>query len=418
MKPVDIALPLASRRWQHLLLAAIMLPVGLGCLGMAVIVAMGGLWAEALIICLFAVVSLALAGASGLQCLIWVHFVPEGIALTLGPYTLRRMPIEEIRLACRVQSRTKASYATRVLLTRHTLDDLTALREKQLRQSPYMRSNIPHRKRRPDWQRQFAAEYLHSKNRNMEFGFLTPGMLWLDHLPELDAILDTMYAEHPISRETFTEPISASVTPWTDADRLHFCRGQCKAGERPIMGTLCMIFILSPLLPIFIPEALEAIVPAVPLSAIFLTLWLLSRDEYDVVHPEAAGIRVTRTGRLLAALSADQIRGILRCEMPTLNSPCGLLVVTTLPPAEVVEREIERLSRTVRGRRLLRSWQQLPGWEERLFVRTCCRLPNLENPRSRGILVMANVPGRADTLEELYPNARRVGVDRLGTIQF
>lgn len=417
MKPADIALPLAVRRWQHLLLAAVMLPVGLGCLGMAVIVAMGGLWAETLIICLFAAASLALAGASGLQCLIWVHFVPEGIALTLGQYTLRRMPIEQVRLACRVQSRTKASYATRVLLTSHPLEELTALGEKRLFQNPYMRSNIPHRKRRPDWQRQFAAEYLHSKNRNMEFGFLTPGMLWLDQLPELETILETMYPEHPIIREDFIEPETTTLTPWTDRDRLHFCRGQCRAGERPIMGTLCLLFVLSPLLPIFIPEALEALVPAVPLSAIFLTAWLLSRDEYDVVHPEAPGIRVTRAGRPLAALSADQIRVILRSEMPTLNFPCGLLVATTLTPAEVVEREIARLNRTARGRRMLAGWQQLPGWEERLFVRACCRLPTMENPQSRGILVMANAPGRADTLEEQYPHARRMRVDNMGSIQ-
>lgn len=418
MKPVDIALPLAIRRWQHLLLAAVMLPIGLGSLGLAVYVILNGLFAEALISICFAVLSLGLGGASLLQCLIWVHFVPEGIALTLGRHTLRRMPIEQVRLACRVQSRTKNSCATRVLFTSHTMEGLTALGEKRLFQNPYMRSNIPYRKRRPDWQRQFAAEYLHSKNRNMEFGFLTPGMLWLDQLPELDTILETMYPDRPIIREDFIEPSATTLTPWADRDRLHFCRGQCKAGERPILGTLSMIFILSPLLPLFVPEALAAIVPAVLLSALFLTLWILSWDEYDVVHPEPEGIRVTRGRRTLAALPADQVRIILRAEMPTLDFPNGLLVVTTLTPAEVVERETARLSRTTWGRRMLGSWRQLPGWEERLFIRGCCRLPNLENPQSRGILVMANAPGRADTLEKLYPNARHMSVDRMGTIQF
>lgn len=418
MKPVDIALPLAVRRWQHLLLAAIMLPVGLVLVVLAVYIAIGGLFAEALITSLFAVLSLGLGGASLLQCLIWVHFVPEGIALTLGRYTLRQMPIGQVRLACRVQSRTRNSYATRVLFTSHTMEALTALGEKRLFQNPYMRSSIQYRKRRPDWQREFAAEYLHSKNRNMEFGFLTPGMLWLDHLPELDAILETMYPDRPIIREDFIEPSTTTLTPWTDKDRLHFCRGAVKAAERPITGAVSMLFILSPLLPIFIPDAMEAIVPAVLLSALFLTLWILSLDEYDVVHPEAEGIRVTRARRTLAALPADQIRVILRAEMPTLNYPHGLLVVTALTPAEVVERETARLSRTAWGRRMLRSWQQLPGWEDRLFVRACCRLPDLENPQSRSILVMANVSGRADTLEELYPNARRVRADRLGDIQF
>lgn len=416
--PVDIALPLAIRRWQHLLLAGIMLPIGLGILGLAIYVALGGLFMEALSISIFAVLSLGLGGASLLQCLIWVHFVPEGIALTLGQYTLRRMPIEEVRLACRVQSRTKNSRVTRTLLSGYTLEGLTALREKQLLQSPYMRSNVPYRKRHPDWQRQFAAEYLHSKNRSMEFGYLKPRLLWLDHLPELDAILETMYPDRPIIREDFIEPQSISSTPWTDRDRLHFCRGQCKAAERPILGTLCMVFILSPLMPLLFPEALSAIVPAVLLSGIFLTLWLLGRDEYDVVHPEAEGIRLTRAGRPLAFLPADQIRVILRSQMSTLSFSHGLLVVTTLTPEEVVAREMERLSRTARGRRMLRSWQQLPGWEERLFVRSCLRLPTIENPQSRGILVMANAPGRADTLEELFPNAQPVTVDKLGAIQF
>ena len=418
MKPVDIALPLASRRWPHLLLAAVMLPIGLGCLGIAVIVVMRGLWAESLIFTLFAVVSLSLGSASVLQCLIWVHFVPEGIALTLGRHTLRRIPITDVRLACRVQSRTKASCATRVLFTSHTMEGLTALREKQLFQNPYMRSSIQYRKRRPGWERQFAAEYLHRKNRNMEFGFLTPGMLWLDDLPELDAILETMYSDHPIIREDFIEPSTTTPIPWTDKDRFHFCRGAVKAAERHITGAVITLFILSPLLPLLIPEALGAIVPAVLLSALFLTLWILSQAEYDVVHPEPEGIRVTRGRRTLAALPADQIRVILRTEMPTLNDPHGPLVVTTLTPTEVVEREMARLRRTDWGRRMLESWQQLPGWEERLFVRGCCRLPTLENPQSRGILVMANAPHRADTLEELYPDARRVSADRMGAIQF
>lgn len=417
MKPVDIALPLASRRWPHLLLAAVMLPIGLGILGLAIYVVLGGLFAEALIGICFAALALGLGGASVLQCLIWVHFVPEGIALTLGRHTLRRMPIGEVRLACRVQSRTKTSCATRVLFTSHTMDALTALREKRLYQNPYMRSSIQYRKRRPGWERQFAAEYLHSKNRNMEFGFLTPGMLWLDDLPELEAILETMYSAHPIIREDFIEPSTTTLIPWTDKDRLHFCRGTVKAAERAITGAVSTLFILSPLLPILIPEALGAIVPAVLLSAMFLTLWILSQEEYDVVHPEPEGIRVTRGRRTLAALPADQIRVILRAEMPTLNDPHGPLVVTTLTPAEVVEREAARLRRTEWGRRLLASWQQLPGWEERLFVRTCCRLPDLRNPQSRGILVMANVSNRADTLEELYPNARRIRVDRLGDVR-
>ena len=45
---------------------------------------------------------LAVSAWEGQQMLWKVHFVPEGIAVTLGPWTLRRIPVEEIRLLCGV----------------------------------------------------------------------------------------------------------------------------------------------------------------------------------------------------------------------------------------------------------------------------------------------------------------------------
>lgn len=50
------------------------------------------------------------------QQMLWkVHFVPEGIAITLGSWTIRRIPVEELRLLCGVLQKKRNKHGTTIV---------------------------------------------------------------------------------------------------------------------------------------------------------------------------------------------------------------------------------------------------------------------------------------------------------------
>lgn len=414
-----ISLPLTQQRWQFVLMICVfstgailaLLGAGYGVIRENDLVA-------ALLTGLLGLVFLGFGILGLIHCFLWVHFVPEGVAVTLGPWTVRRIPAEQLRLAAQVQSPGKSAPITRTVLSRRSLEELAALREKQLAQSFYMRSNIPCRKRQSGWQQKFAEEYLQNRNNLVIVGYLTPDLLWLEHMPEMDAVLDAMYGHLDIPRMDF--PVSyGTSTVWTDPDPRHFCRGRCKPGNWDVIQLVCLSFCLSPLVLFVIPLS------GLPVAALLLGLvsltsllvWLLARGEYDVVHLEDDGIRLTAGNRTLGSIPAPEIRLIIRAEISNGLFYRGFLAVSNLSPAEIAAREITRLERTRTGRRLLAAWRQLPGWEDRLIVRSCCRALSLEGYRARDALLMANVPQRAEMLQKLYPDVPWIHVDTVGQIQ-
>lgn len=416
-KPQCISLPLTQQRWQFILLAGIFLPFALFlfCLGTSQLHELDLM--SGLILCIFVLMFFFFGAASLIQCFLWVHFVPEGVAVTLGSRTLYRIPAEQLRLVCQVQGLGKSSNITRTVLSRRPVEELAALREKQMARNFYMRSNIPVRKRKPDWQQKFVEEYLRRRFDHVLVGYLDPDLLWLEHMPELDAVLEALYGHLDILRMDFPVPIRSS--PWTDLDSRHFCRGCHKPGSRDVLQFICYVFILSPLVLLVIPLS-GLPVAAVMLglvSVIALLVWLLDRGSYDVIHLEDDGIRVTAGNRVLRTIPASDFRFIVRCDSYNALFGQGFLAVSDRSPDEVVAREAARMERSARGRRILAAWRQLPGWEERLLVRACCRALDLAGCRARDVQLMANVPQRIEMLQSLYPDIRWIHADAVGQIR-
>lgn len=416
-KPQCISLPLTRQRWQFILLASIFLPAAVLVFWGVGVVFHEGEAIAGLILCVFGLVFLCFGVLNLIQCFLWVHFVPEGVAVTLGSRTLHRIPAEQLRLVCQVQGLGKSSNITRTVLSRRPVEELAALREKQMARNFYMRSNIPVRKRKPDWQQKFVAEYLSRRFDHVLVGYLDPNLLWLEHMPELDAVLEAMYGHLDIPRMDFPVPVRTSS--WTDPEPRHFCRGCHKPGSRDTLQFVCFIFILSPLVLFVIPLS-GLPVAAVMLglvSVIALLVWLLDRGSYDVIHLEDDGIRVTAGNRVLRTIPASDFRFIVRCDSYNALFGRGFLAVSDRSPEEVVAREAARMERSARGRRILAAWRQLPGWEERLMVRACCRALDLAGCRARDVQLMANVPRRTEMLQSLYPDIRWIHADAVGQIR-
>ena len=417
-KPPCISLPLTRQWWQPLLIAGIFLPFALFilCIGGSQFHEMDLM--TLLILFVFCLVFLFFGVLCLIQCFLWVHFVPEGVAVTLGSRTVRRIPAEELGLVCQVQGMGKSASITRTVLSRRPVEELAALREKQLAGSFYMRSNIPVRKRQPDWQRKFVEEYLRRRFDHVLVGYLDPNLLWLEHMPELDTVLEATYGHLDIPRMDL--PVQyGSPAAWTDSDPRRFCRGRHKPGNRDVLQFVCFIFILSPLVLFVIPLSglpVAALVLGLA-SLIALLVWLLDRGEYDVIHLEDDGIRVTGGNRTLRTIPAGDIRFVVRIESYNILFGQGFLAVSDRSPEEVVALEVARMERSARGRRILAAWRQLPGWEERLLVRACCRALDLAGCRSKDVLLMANVPQRIEMLQRLYPDVRWIHADAVGQIR-
>lgn len=121
-----------------------------------------------------------------------LHLVPQGIAITLLDKNIALFPAEKIGLLCGALHFVKYDTIPLIGVCMYTLDDLAAIREKQLHRNPYYRGNIPYRKRRSDWREKFAQEYL--RRRCNHYGSdPRKDILWLEWDPSRLTLLQQMY---------------------------------------------------------------------------------------------------------------------------------------------------------------------------------------------------------------------------------
>ena len=147
---------------------------------------------EGLVMLIPAVMMLVYTENLTLQLFAQLHFVPEGIAITLGRKTVGLYPAETIGLLCGVIHYGKSTQTPLLAVCKDTAAGIAARREAQLRRNPYYRGNIPYRKRRADWQEKFISEYLTRRLR--AYGFtLRRDILWLDWSAERLAVLQELY---------------------------------------------------------------------------------------------------------------------------------------------------------------------------------------------------------------------------------
>ena len=340
-----------------------------------------------------------------------IHLVPEGIVWTVGPCTLRRIPVEEVRFWCIGAQYSKHGPIYRLGISRKDIPQLARLREAQLLRNPYMRTTVPRVKRSPLWQEKFAGEYIGKKAQANVVGLLGREIVWNAYTPELMALLKTAYPH--VKTWMFPMKYTPYTSKWADRDPNRFCRGKCKETDKPGVMVAWIMFTVSPLLLVAIVREplLMALLPVSCFGLIFGILWYLLRGEYDVVQLEESGIRVMRSGREYSNLPREEIRTLVHVVNGVLGSDSeGFIAVTGFTPEQVREKEMAAMNRTENGRMLLEAWKQTPGWEQRLFARHCVNRINQWGLNSKDYITVYATARRIQILREKYPEVEWIDV--------
>lgn len=407
---MHIAIPAVSQgQWALWLLAGACMPIGILaiCIG---ILDSESVW-ESILLCLAGIPFLI----TGVGCLallfLRMYLVPEGIAWTLGSYTLRRIPVEEVKFWCIGAQYSKNGPIYRLGISRKDIFQLARMREVQMLRNPYMRTTVPRVKRLPLWQEKFAGEYIRKKAQTNVVGLLGRNIVWNAYTPEFMALMKTAYPH--VKTYTFPVKHTPHTSQWVDRDTDRFCRGKCKETDKPGVMMAWVIFTISPLLLVAIvgEPLLMALLPVSCFGLIFGILWYLLRGEYDVVQLEESGIRVMRSGREYSSLPREEIRTLVHVVNGVLGSDSeGFLAVTGFTPEQVREKEMAAMNRTENGRMLLEAWKQTPGWEQRLFSRHCANKIHQWGLNSKEYITVYATAQRIQTLREKYPEAEWIDV--------
>lgn len=121
------------------------------------------------------------------RCLAQLHFVPEGIAVTLFGLTIRRFPAERIRFLSAVQdARAKTDSVDLIAVCSYSLEELTQLARN--------RTLKLFQNSREFWPGEWAGKYLYSRAQSPlgEFNFYRE-ILFLEWAPERLETLMTLY---------------------------------------------------------------------------------------------------------------------------------------------------------------------------------------------------------------------------------
>ena len=119
------------------------------------------------------------------NCLAKVHFVPEGIAVTLFGYTIRRVPAENIRFITALRPGRKAGSVCQIVISARSLEELTALAVKK---TPKL-----FRASKEFWPGEWVEKYL---LRRARWGLpVEKTSLWIPWSPERLKLLLDMYPQ-------------------------------------------------------------------------------------------------------------------------------------------------------------------------------------------------------------------------------
>lgn len=411
----QIAVPaVMSERWAVWLLAVMMLP--LSAYMMACVLHIGfreGSYIGMLILMPSALAVLAAAVGSVAALLARMHLTPEAILLTLGGYTLRRIPSADIKLFCIAGQHSKQGIVYRLGISRKSLEELAGLQEKKMQRDPGMRYPLSLMKQKNNWQRELAGKYVKRKAQWNISGIFGRDILWMLASPEWMALLRTVYPE--VAAEVFRETYTPAVAPWKDRDAARFCRGRVKENGQHGLTVFLMAFILSPLgLTLCFRGGLReglvySCIFALFFGILFGLLWHIERGEYDVVSLEPEAIRVHRGRKPYRTVPGKELK-IIQANREMGGMAGNYLALTSLDREQILEKELARLQKTKLGRMTLAAWQQTEGWQERLFARHCTKKLNIWGWNSPEYLTIYATEQRIQSLREHYPEAEWIDI--------
>ena len=119
------------------------------------------------------------------ECFAKLHFVPEGIAITLGKWTIRRVPVEQIRFLGGVRYQNKYALSDLIAVCPKTMEEMAEL---QAEKTPKMFQNS---RSVSGWTEDMAAKYV--IRRSSPYRRRMPGILWIEWSPDRLRKLQAMY---------------------------------------------------------------------------------------------------------------------------------------------------------------------------------------------------------------------------------
>lgn len=353
---------------------------------------------------LLCVVGMTLFGVKmALEALLMVHFVPEGIAVTLFGKNLRLYPAEDLRLCC--VSRTPNLHW--IGISTLDLEHLAQRREQHLRRSWMYKSSVDHKMRSPGWQAAFVRDQLRTEARKAVFSPLGGESFWMEFTPERRGFLRAMYPQLPwvtTEQEENRQPV------WTDKTEYVFCRGRCSAGGKAGLAFVCLLFTVPFwLVALVMPKGpgddfALVLMACVGMTALFGVLWHIGKREYDEFWAYPDRLRITRGNRELDVIPAEEVRTVFRSSWYHKSERQEYLAVSRLTEAELA-RKIGGQCRSREKQLLLQACRQLPNSDRLVIAWYTGRWMSANVFSVPFAQKFSHTPRREQILWERYPNA-------------
>ena len=338
-----------------------------------------------------------------LEALLMVHFVLEGIAVTLFGKTLRLYPVEDLRLCC--VSRTPNFHWIGISML--DLEQLARRREQRLRKSWMYKSSVDYKMTSPGWMAAFARDQIRGESHKAMAAPLGKDFFWIEYAPERRGFLRTMYPGLPWFT---TEQTQQRPSPWTDRNEYVFCRGLCYPGGKLGLTFVCAIFSVPFwLIALVIPKGAGNDVPlilmaAVGMTALFGILWQIGKKDYDEFWAYPDRLRITRGKRELEVIPAEEVRTVFRGRVYHKTALQEYLAVSRLTERELAEKIVGKC-RSREEKLLLKACRQLPDSDRLVIAWYAGRWMSagvFDLPFSQKLALTAR---REQILRQRYPNA-------------
>lgn len=290
-------------------------------------------------------------------------------------------------------------------ISSYSQEELTRLHEERLRRNVFSRGELPFIKRTVGWELQFAREYLLRRARWSDCFSRKQDILWICWDTEIMALLRQHYPQVPWLMAVNTD--EKAQRDWKDEDPLLFPRGRREEKTQAMLAVMFVVMLAAfLLLVVAAPDSLTAFLVAFSVLLLLtgLLFWLCRR-EWDTVRLSPEGIYITDWRKKAAMVPAEEIRTVI-CGKEYGITGSAYLAITDLTPEELTALELERMSRTKKGRLQRDAFSQLPDWKTRFAARYCNRTVENWGWNARHLVVMLHNAEREKTLRELYPNAQ------------
>ena len=330
------------------------------------------------------------------RCLCTVHFLPEGISLTLGKKAVFRLPTDRLRLLIRLMVQEgKQTYSLLVLST-HSREGLTLLREQQLQKSAVTRNELPFRKRKSGWEQALREEYLIRRRRHDALAPWQRDLLYFRPVPELPVILSQLYPQMQY------EAVEKNLYQLrSDPDPRQLRRGLRPSTEGANLF-LSILFGGGAVLFLYLSWAkpLIAVLSTLIFGGAAAMLWLSNFHDQDLFSLESSEIRIFRHQKPLKTIPKESLRTIVRLQRFSMGVPEPVvLLLCEQTPEQLLQEAMARRSRFRRSLYPMlngaQRWQEIELHHYFSTARFQLRCQT----------TLDASPEREQTLRTLYPDA-------------